>query len=64
MATLFNLRQADRHVHHGYTLELVRKFRQTGFVINKKKNTEKPMRYKVNEVVVLVQVTTLFSDVN
>ncbi|CAG9768566.1 unnamed protein product [Ceutorhynchus assimilis] len=41
--TLFNERHAERNVHHGYVLELVAKFRQTGSVTNRKRNIENPI---------------------
>jgi len=56
-ATLFNDRHPDRHVHHGYILELVAKFRQTGSVANKKRIIENPVRNETVEVAVLGQVS-------
>ena len=54
---MFNDRHPDRHVHHGYILELVAKFRQTGSVANKKRIIENPVRNEAVEVAVLGQVS-------
>lgn len=37
-AALFNERHEDKHVHHSYVRDLVRKFQQSGSVANRKRN--------------------------
>lgn len=53
-ANLFNERHADKHLHHPYVLDLVRKFVRTGSVTNSKRATE---RNEVLELAVLGHVS-------
>ena len=56
-ATLFIKRHADKHIHHGYILDLVAKFREAGSVANKKRNIENPVKNEAVEVGVLGEVS-------
>lgn len=55
-AQLFTERHANKPVHRKIVLELVRKFRETGSVGNKKRNNERPVRNEAVEVAVLGHV--------
>lgn len=55
-AELFNEREENRNVQRKYVIELIRKFRETGSVANKKRNVEKPVRNEAVEVAVLGHV--------
>lgn len=53
---LFNQQHPNNNVDRRYVLELVRKFRQTGAVTNKKRDNERPVRNEAVEVAVLGHV--------
>ena len=56
-ANLFNQQHSDCHVSHTYVGELVRKFRETGSVANKKRVIQNQVRKEAIEVAVLSHIT-------
>lgn len=55
-ADIFNNEHQERHVHRKIVLQLVRKFRETGSVLNKKREIENPVVNEATEVAILGHV--------
>ena len=56
VAQIFNERHPDKHLYGKIVRELVAKFRETGSVMNKKRQRENPVVNEAMEVFVLGQV--------